>query len=296
MKRFSAAFAVLAAAALFWVAGAHVAMAGTGEPSPWQLTLQGAATPVSEAIHGLHNYLLVVITVITLFVLALLIIVMVRFNARSNPVPSKTTHNTLIEVVWTVVPILILVSIAIPSFRLVYFQREIPKADMTIKATGNQWYWSYEYPDQGGVSFDANMLTDKEAADKGLPRLLATDNAIVVPTGKIVRLIVTGADVIHSWTVPSFGSKIDAIPGRLNEDWFKVEADGVYYGQCSELCGKDHAYMPIMVRAVPPAEFDAWVAKAKAAGVEEANKMFADAAPASATQLASTTTQTQTQQ
>ncbi|MDP4823857.1 MAG: cytochrome c oxidase subunit II [Aestuariivirgaceae bacterium] len=276
-----------------WDGAMHMAAAGTGEPSPWQLNLQGSVTPVMESIHGLHTYLLVIITAITLFVLGLLIYVSVRFSAKANPVPSKTTHNTAIEVAWTVVPILILISIAIPSFRLVYFQREIPQADLTIKATGNQWYWSYEYPDQDGISFDANMLTDAEAAQKQLPRLLATDNEVVVPTGKVVRLIVTAGDVIHSWTIPSFGSKIDAIPGRLNEDWFKVEKDGLYYGQCSELCGKDHAFMPIMVRAVPPAEFEAWTAKAKAAGVAEANKMFADAAiPA---QLAQSATEIQTQ-
>lgn len=293
MKRLLAALAVVVASALMWDGSMHLAAAGTGEPSPWQLNLQGSVTPVMDAIHGLHNYLLVIITAITLFVLGLLIYVCVRFNAKANPTPSKTTHNTFLEVAWTVVPILILVTIAIPSFRLIYFQREIPQADLTIKATGHQWYWSYEYPDQDGISFDSAMLTDAEAAEKNLPRLLATDNEVVVPTGKIVRLIVTAGDVIHGWTIPSFGAKIDAIPGRLNEEWFKVEKDGVYYGQCSELCGKDHAFMPIMVRAVPQADFDAWVAKAKAAGVEEANKMFAAAtAPA---QVADTTTEIQTQ-
>ena len=278
MKRLFAALAVMVASALMWDGAMHFAAAGTGEPSAWQLNLQGSVTPVMDAIHGLHNYLLVIITAITLFVLGLLIYVCVRFNAKANPTPSKTTHNTVLEVAWTVVPILILITIAIPSFRLIYFQREIPQADLTIKATGNQWYWSYEYPDQAGISFDSAMLTDAEAAEKNLPRLLATDNEVVVPTGKIVRLIVTAGDVIHGWTIPSFGAKIDAIPGRLNEEWFKVEKDGIYYGQCSELCGKDHAFMPIMVRAVPQADFDAWAAKAKAAGVEEANKMFAAAA------------------
>ena len=295
MKRLLAALAAVVLAAILGDGMANLALAdGVGQPAPWQVNLQGAVTPVAESIHWLHNYLLVIITAITLFVLALLVYVVVRFNAKANPVPSKTTHNTLVEVAWTVVPILILISISIPSFRLIYFQREIPKADITIKAIGHQWYWSYEYPDNGGVSFDANMLTDAEAAEKQLPRLLATDNEVVVPTGKIVRVIVTGADVIHSWTIPSFGSKIDAIPGRLNEDWFKVEKDGVYYGQCSELCGKDHAFMPIMVRAVPQDQFDAWVEKAKQAGVEEANKLFAStAAPAT---LASATPATQTQQ
>ena len=264
MKRLFAALAVVVASALMWDGAMHFAAAGTGEPSAWQLNLQGSVTPVMDAIHGLHKYLLVIITAITLFVLGLLIYVCVRFNAKANPTPSKTTHNTVLEVAWTVVPILILITIAIPSFRLIYFQREIPQADLTIKATGNQWYWSYEYPDQAGISFDSAMLTDAEAAEKNLPRLLATDNEVVVPTGKIVRLIVTAGDVIHGWTIPSFGAKIDAIPGRLNEEWFKVEKDGIYYGQCSELCGKDHAFMPIMVRAVPQADFDAWAAKAKA--------------------------------
>ena len=293
MKRLFAALAVVVASALMWDGAMHFAAAGTGEPSAWQLNLQGSVTPVMDAIHGLHNYLLVIITAITLFVLGLLIYVCVRFNAKANPTPSKTTHNTVLEVAWTVVPILILITIAIPSFRLIYFQREIPQADLTIKATGNQWYWSYEYPDQAGISFDSAMLTDAEAAEKNLPRLLATDNEVVVPTGKIVRLIVTAGDVIHGWTIPSFGAKIDAIPGRLNEEWFKVEKDGIYYGQCSELCGKDHAFMPIMVRAVPQADFDAWAAKAKAAGVEEANKMFA--AAASPAQVADTATAIQTQ-
>lgn len=293
MKRLFAALAVMVASALMWDGAMHFAAAGTGEPSAWQLNLQGSVTPVMDAIHGLHNYLLVIITAITLFVLGLLIYVCVRFNAKANPTPSKTTHNTVLEVAWTVVPILILITIAIPSFRLIYFQREIPQADLTIKATGNQWYWSYEYPDQAGISFDSAMLTDAEAAEKNLPRLLATDNEVVVPTGKIVRLIVTAGDVIHGWTIPSFGAKIDAIPGRLNEEWFKVEKDGIYYGQCSELCGKDHAFMPIMVRAVPQADFDAWAAKAKAAGVEEANKMFA--AAASPAQVADTATAIQTQ-
>ena len=293
MKRLFAALAVMVASALMWDGAMHFAAAGTGEPSAWQLNLQGSVTPVMDAIHGLHNYLLVIITAITLFVLGLLIYVCVRFNAKANPTPSKTTHNTVLEVAWTVVPILILITIAIPSFRLIYFQREIPQADLTIKATGNQWYWSYEYPDQAGISFDSAMLTDAEAAGKNLPRLLATDNEVVVPTGKIVRLIVTAGDVIHGWTIPSFGAKIDAIPGRLNEEWFKVEKDGIYYGQCSELCGKDHAFMPIMVRAVPQADFDAWAAKAKAAGVEEANKMCA--AAASPAQVADTATAIQTQ-
>jgi cytochrome c oxidase subunit 2 len=176
---------------------------------------------------------------------------------------------------WTVVPILVLVLIAVPSFRLLYLQRVIPAADMTVKITGNKWYWSYEYPDHGGVSFDSNILSDQEAEARGEPRQLAVDNPMVVPLNKTVRIVVTASDVIHAWTIPSFGPKIDAVPGRLNEDWFKVDVAGVYYGQCSELCGKDHAYMPITVHAVPESEFNAWVEKAKAAGIEEASKMLA---------------------
>jgi len=247
-----------------------------GEAVPWQMGLQNAATPMMESIRSFHNLLLVIITAVALFVLGLLVVVMVRFNAKSNPVPSRTTHNTMVEVVWTVVPILILIVIAIPSFRLLYLERDIPPADMTIKAIGNQWYWSYEYPDNGGISFDSFMKTkDQINKDKGDEYLLTVDTPVVAPVGKIVRVIVTSNDVIHAWTVPSFGVKIDAIPGRLNEVWFKAEKEGVFYGQCSELCGKDHSAMPIEVRVVSDADFEAWAAKAKSAGVDKANKMLA---------------------
>jgi cytochrome c oxidase subunit 2 len=247
--------------------------AWAAQPQPWELNLQPAATPIAEMIHRFNNGLLIVVTIITLFVLALLIYVMIRFNARSHPVPSKVSHNTLIEVLWTVVPILILVGIAIPSFSLLFAEhdpaRAIPGYDpatdppLTIKATGNQWYWSYTYPDNGEVSFDSIMLSDAERTDPAnQPRLLAVDNQLVVPVGKVVRMQVIGADVIHAFAVPAFGVKIDAIPGRLNETWFRVDREGVYYGQCSELCGRDHAFMPIAVRAVPQAQFDAWIAAA----------------------------------
>jgi cytochrome c oxidase subunit 2 len=239
------------------------------------MALQPAATPVAENIHALHDGLLVVITLISLFVLALLVIVMFRFNARANPTASRTTHNTLIEVVWTVVPVLILIGIAIPSFKLLYFQRVIPQADLTIKAIGNQWYWSYEYPDLGGVAFDSYMLKDDELKE-GQPRLLSVDKEVVVPVGKTVHLLTTANDVIHSWAMPSFGVKIDSIPGRMNDDWFRVEREGVYYGQCSELCGKDHAYMPIAVRAVSEDAYKQWSETAKTAGVDEANKKLAE--------------------
>jgi cytochrome c oxidase subunit 2 len=211
---------------------------------------------------------------------------MVRFNARRNPVPSKTSHNTLVEVVWTVLPILILVGIAVPSFSLLLAQhdpaRAVPNYDpekaITIKATGSQWFWTYTYPDHGDLEFDSLMLPEAEIKDPAKePRLLAVDNQMVVPVGTVVRMQVIGADVIHSFTVPSLGFKIDAIPGRLNETWFLVEREGVYYGQCSELCGRDHAFMPIAVWAVSPEKFDAWVAAA-AGDLDVAYAMLEDGA------------------
>jgi cytochrome c oxidase subunit 2 len=235
--------------------------AGLGQPSPWQLGLQQAVTPVMGDIIWFHDFLLWIITVIAGFVLLLLVIVIVRFNARSNPTPSRTTHNTLLEVAWTLVPVVILVAIAVPSFKLLFLQQTIPPADVTVKATGKQWYWSYSYPDSK-FEFDSLMLQDKDRkADQ--PRLLAVDNAMVVPVNKVVRVQVIGAEVIHSFAVPSFGIKIDAVPGRLNETWFKAEREGVYYGQCSELCGRDHAYMPIEVRVVSEKEYTAWLEQAK---------------------------------
>jgi cytochrome c oxidase subunit 2 len=234
-----------------------VASAELGQPAPWEYKLQEAATPVMENIITFHNMLLWIITIITLFVLALLVTVVIKFNARSNPVPSRTTHNTLIEVAWTLIPVLILVGIAVPSFRLLFEELDIPKADLTIKATGKQWYWSYAYPDNGKFEFDSLMAEDKQ------PRLLGVDNEMVVPVNKVIRVQTTGADVIHSFAVPAFGIKIDAIPGRLNETWFKATKTGMFYGQCSELCGKDHAFMPIAVRVVSDQEFAAWVETAK---------------------------------
>jgi cytochrome c oxidase subunit 2 len=244
------------------VAGVALAAGGTafaelGQPAPWEYKLQESASPVMDNITSFHTILTVLITVITLFVLALLIIVVVKFNATANPVPSRTTHNTLVEVAWTLIPVLILVSIAVPSFRLLFLELDIPKADLTIKATGKQWYWSYAYPDNGKFEFDSLMAQDKQ------PRLLGVDNEMVVPVNKIVRVQTTGADVIHSFAVPAFGIKIDAIPGRLNETWFKATKLGMFYGQCSELCGKDHAFMPIAVRVVNDQEFAAWVEGAK---------------------------------
>jgi cytochrome c oxidase subunit II len=233
------------------------AFAELGQPAPWEFKLQGSATEVMDYITWFHNWLFVLITIITLFVLALLVIVVIKFNARANPVPSRTTHNTLIEVAWTLIPVLILVTVAIPSFRLLFLELDIPKADLTIKATGKQWYWSYAYPDNGKFEFDSLMAQEKQ------PRLLGVDNEMVVPVNKVVRVQTTGADVIHSFAVPAFGIKIDAIPGRLNETWFKATKTGMFYGQCSELCGKDHAFMPIAVRVVSDQEFSAWVEDAK---------------------------------
>jgi len=257
--------------------GAGVALAaGLGKPEPWQMDLQVAVTPSAEGIASFHTLLLWIIIPIALFVLGLMIYVLVRFNEKANPEPSTVTHNTTLEFVWTVVPILILVVIAIPSFRLLYLQRDIPQADLTIKATGNQWYWTYEYPehksgDGEAVSFDAVMKTKEELKD-GEPYLLATDTPVVVPVNAIVKVIVTASDVLHAWAVPSFGTKMDAVPGRLNETWFKAEKEGIYYGQCSELCGKDHAYMPIEVRVVSEAAYKKWLEETKTAGIETAVK------------------------
>jgi cytochrome c oxidase subunit 2 len=245
------------------LAGAGVAFAGVGQPSPWQLNFQQSVTPVMDNITSFHNFLLVVITLITLFVLALLLIIIVRFNARANPTPSRTTHNTLLEVAWTLVPVAILVMIAIPSFKLLFYQLNIPQADLTVKATGKQWYWTYSYPDNGKFEFDSLLACDQERTKCEQPRLLAVDNDMVVPVNKTVRVQTIGVDVIHAFAVPSFGIKIDAIPGRLNETWFKANREGIYYGQCSELCGKDHAFMPIAVRVVSDQAFAAWVEEAK---------------------------------
>ncbi len=261
------------------VAGVALASGGTafaelGQPAPWEYKLQESATEVMDFITAFHDGLLVVITLITLFVLALLVIVAVKFNAKANPVPSRTTHNTLIEVAWTLIPVLILVGIAVPSFRLLFLELDIPKADLTVKATGKQWYWSYAYPDNGKFEFDSLLAQDKP------PRLLGVDNEMVVPVNKVVRIQTTGADVIHSFAVPAFGIKIDSIPGRLNETWFKATKTGMFYGQCSELCGKDHAFMPIAVRVVSDQEFASWVETAKKKFAANPASSFASAGAA----------------
>jgi cytochrome c oxidase subunit 2 len=208
-----------------------------------------------------HNYLLWLIAAIALFVLVLLATVAVKFNARANPVPSRTTHNTFIEIIWTVLPVLILVAVAVPSFRLLFYELKVPAADLTVKVTGKQWFWSYSYPDSK-FEFDSLMVQDKDIKP-GQLRLLSVDNEMVVPVNKVVHVLITGADVIHSFSVPSFGIKIDAIPGRLNETWFKAEREGMYYGQCSQLCGRDHAFMPIAVRVVSEKDYTAWLDQAK---------------------------------
>lgn len=243
---------------LGWASAASAAL-----PLPWEMGFQPAASPVMERIEDFHRLLLVIITFICLFVLALLIWIMVRYNQRANPTPSKVTHNTLLEVAWTIIPVIILVVIAIPSFRLLYFEADIPPSDLTIKAIGKQWYWTYEYPQNGDFQFDSLGLTDDAAAKANEPRLLGVDNPIVVPVNKVIKVVTTGADVIHSWAVPSFGVKMDAVPGRLNATWFKAERVGTYYGECSELCGARHAFMPIEVKVVSEEDFEKWAAAAK---------------------------------
>jgi cytochrome c oxidase subunit II len=264
------------------LASAASALSAPGQPSSWALGLQEAASPVMADIAWFHNFLLVLITAITVFVLALLVIVMIRFNGRANPTPSRTTHNALIEVIWTIVPVIILLSIAVPSFRLLFLQLDPPTADLTVKATGKQWYWSYNYPDNGNFEFDSLLVEDKDLKPDQ-PRLLTVDNEMVVPVNKVVHVLVTGADVIHSFAVPSFGIKIDAVPGRLNDTWFKATSEGRFHGQCSELCGKDHAFMPITVRVVNDAEFAAWGAQEKKnAGLDGASPTTLAAAGATA--------------
>ena len=255
------------AAAMLLAAHAHAA-----PPVDWQITVQPAATDIMRDIDWFNTYTLWFITPITILVLVLLVIVMVRFRAKTNPNPSSTSHNTTIELLWTVGPILILLALAIPSFQLLNAQFDPPEEpQITIKTTGYQWYWGYEYQtEEGGdeISFDSILLSNDDRAAYGkedraeYPRLLAVDNEMVVPVNTTVRLLVTAADVIHSYAMPAFGVKMDAVPGRLNETWFKANAEGLYYGQCSELCGKDHAYMPLAVRVVSAEQYGAWLAAA----------------------------------
>lgn len=234
-------------------------------PVPWQMNLQTPVTPVAEELVWFHNYLLVIITAITAFVLLLLIWVMVKFNAKANPVPSKNAHNTLLEIIWTAVPVLILVAIAIPSYRILYFMDTIEEAELTVKITGNQWFWTYEFPDDE-IEFDSLPLADDEIdVAAGEHRLLEVDTPLILPVDTDIRLLFTANDVLHAWTIPAFGVKLDTVPGRINETWTRIRTQGKYYGQCSELCGIDHSYMPIVVHAVTRAEFDAWRAEQVAA-------------------------------
>ncbi|MEG6508740.1 cytochrome c oxidase subunit II [Methyloligella sp. 2.7D] len=289
-RRFLSIFAF---AALVFSGSAY---AQDGQPHDWQIGMQKAATPIMEQIHGFHTFVTTILFAIAIFVLVLLAIVMFRFNDKRNPEPSRTSHNTLLEVVWTVVPILILVTIAIPSFRLLFAQYDYPKADLTVTATGHQWYWSYEYPDEE-INFDSFMLSDDKLKE-GQPRLLATDNPLVVPVGKNVLVQVKSTDVIHDWAVPSFGIKLDAVPGRLQTTWFRAEHEGTFYGQCSELCGRNHAFMPIEIRVVSEDEYADWLAKTKEASLgsdkhyaEEETGPAADAPEADAKRLASAETE-----
>jgi cytochrome c oxidase subunit II len=261
------------------------ALAGSGQPSPGQLGFQEAVTPVAEDIHWVHDYVNAIIFAITAFVMLLMLYVMWRFSEKRNPVPSRTTHNTTIEVLWTVLPVLILVAIAIPSFRLLYKQYSFPPPGLTIKAIGHTWNWTHEFPDQG-ISVDSIMLQDNERAEaikagmpaEQVPRNLAVDNEILVPVGKVVHVLVTSTDVIHNWTIPSFGSKVDAVPGRVTATWFQATKEGIYFGQCSELCGKDHAFMPIAVRVVKEQTFNDWAAALKARDRRKAREIIRDAA------------------
>ena len=239
------------------------AYAELGLSEDWQLSFQEPATDLMSDIISFHSYILMpIITGISILVLSLLLYIAFRFNSSRNHTASNTTHNTVVEILWTVIPVILLIIIAIPSFRLLYVSETIPKADLTIKAIGNQWYWSYEYPDYGDIVFDANMLNDDELSDPKL-RLLETDTQIVVPVNKVVKLQITSNDVLHAWTIPAFGVKMDAVPGKLNETWFKANKEGIFYGQCSELCGPKHAFMPINVKVVSDKEFEDWINFAK---------------------------------
>ena len=252
-----------------WTMAGAVSLSGSlamasevaGRPVDQAMGFQRAVTEVARDIQWLDNFLLIIMTAVAVFVTALMLYVIVRFNKRANPKPATFTHNAGLEVAWTALPVLILVIIASPSQRLLFLQLEVPEPDLTIKATGSQWYWTYEYPD-AGIEFDAVMLEKDELAEYGYTAgdfLLATDTRVVVPVNAVVHVLVTGSDVIHSWAIPSFGSKIDAVPGRLNETWFRAEETGVFYGQCSELCGMNHSYMPIVVEVVSQPDYDAWV-------------------------------------
>jgi len=271
-----AAKAALMSAALTMMAGPP---AFAELPVDWQLGMQAPASPVRDHIDVLHDEVMVIITLIVLLVMGLIIYVMIRFNAKRHPVASKVSHNALIEVIWTVVPVLILVIIAVPSFKLLYYEGEVVHPTMTLNVTGHQWYWTYEYPDQDKLTFDSNILPEDQAAKEGKPRLLAVDNPVVVPVGTVIRILVTSTDVIHSWFVSAVGVQEYAVAGRENEAWMEIERPGTYYGQCNQICGLNHPFMPIEIEAVSKGDFAKWL--------EQAKKKFAsdDRAPAGAAEL-----------
>lgn len=254
----------VALAALPMLLGGGVSFAAElNVPAPYNMGLVEAASPVKDRIHDFHSLMLWIITAIVLFVLVLLVVVIVRFNAKANPVPSKTTHHTLLEVAWTLVPVLILVGVAAPSFRLLYYLDRAPNAEMTIKVTGHQWYWSYEYPDNGNFTFDSYMLDEKAAAEAKMPRLLGVDNRLVLPVDTQVRVLVTSADVMHSWLVPPFGVQVYAFPGRTNETWLRAKKEGIFFGQCNQICGINHGFMPISIEVLSKDKFAAWAKEAQ---------------------------------
>lgn len=252
-------------AALLGVLGtALTAAPALALPKDWQMGFQPAGSLVMEQIESFHTELFWIILAVCLFVLALLVWIVIKYRISANPVPSKVHHNTLLEVAWTIIPVIILVVIAVPSFRLLYFEATIPKPDVQIRAIGKQWFWTYEYPAaNAGFTYDSLALSDADAKKKGEPRLLGVDNIVVVPVNKVIEVETTGADVIHSWALPQMGVKMDAVPGRLNHTWFKATAIGTYYGQCSELCGANHAFMPIEVKVVSDADYAAWLLASK---------------------------------
>ena len=271
-----ASMLLLDGAALAQAVGPDTPAAVGGQPTAWQLNFQPAASPVAERIESLHDLLLFIKVAISVFVLALLAYVCIRYRADRNPVPSRRTHNTVIEIAWTAIPVLILVVIAIPSFKLLYFMDRAVNPEMTLKAVGHQWYWSYEYPDNGDFTFDAYMIADEDLQE-GQLRLFDVDNRVVLPVETDVRLLTTATDVLHSWAVPALGVKLDAVPGKINETWLRINRPGIYYGQCSELCGAYHGFMPVMIEAVSKEEFDAWVQQAqeefaRAGGVDVADR------------------------
>ena len=270
-------FVLVPAIGLAIVSLAEPAVAA-GRSEPWQMWFQPAASPVMERIIEFHNFIFIIEVSIVVLVLVLMGYIIIRFNSKSNPVPSKTTHNTILEVAWTAVPLLLVIIIAVPSLKLLYYADRIEEGEMTLKVIGNQWYWSYEYPDHGAFAFDSIIIED-ENLEPGQPRLLSVDNSVVLPAETNIRLLFTSADVIHNWAVPSLGLKLDAVPGRVNESWVRINSEGDYYGMCSELCGVNHGFMPVHIKAVSKADFSAWVEQAKqefagensSAGVRVAN-------------------------